>query len=291
MKATMRNSRNGNAKHNDRDFDLHHEDNDGHIDITRQHLNIYENYYHDPQISFLEAEHRFYKEHYKESLEEQNRRHLANRHKERCATIKQLYSSERTCPEETILQIGDVGQTVDLETFIACVQDYLKELDKYSEHVHVLDWAIHGDEATPHAHIRKVYDYIDDQGLVKISQNKALEAEGFFTRGKASAHNNNKIDFDNIMREKWYDICEAHEIEIERTPIPNAVHRSKTDFLVEKGENVQLALDEAQRKLQATQLELLANQAELDRIRKQREQIDKEEREKRQKKKRKQRFH
>ena len=66
MKATLRNSRNGNAKHNDRDFNLEHERNDGHIDPDRQDKNIYWHCYHEsePQLSFYEAEKKYYKEHY-----------------------------------------------------------------------------------------------------------------------------------------------------------------------------------------------------------------------------------
>ena len=103
------------------------------------------------------------------------------------------------------------------------------------EHIHILDWAIHGDEAVPHAHIRKVFDYTDQTGVKRISAKKALELEGFERpepNKQENVLNNNKITFDQHMRQKWYDICEEHDLIIEREPdFSNTVHEDKETFI------------------------------------------------------------
>lgn len=262
MKATMRNSRNGSAKHNDRDFDLNHELNDGHIDVDRQHLNEYWNCYQNNEMTFYEAEKQFYKDNYTKTVQRTNERAKAVRHKERMTTINRMYTNQKTQPEETILQIGDRNQSVDLETFTACVKDYIAELEKHSEHIHILDWAIHGDEETPHAHIRKVYDYVDEEGIKRISARKALALEGFeredLTKPE-SILNNSKITFDKHMREKWYDICEARQIEIDRTPEETVAHVDKEEYIRQQ--------QEAQQKLlEQTMAEVARKQAELQEL-------------------------
>lgn len=261
MKATMRNSRNGSAKHNDRDFDLAHERNDGHIDINRQDQNIYWHCYSNENISFFEAEQKYYKEHYKATVKQTNEKAKAAGHKERRTTLAKMYNNARTQPEETILQIGNIYETVDLETFTACVQDYITELQKYDKHIHIIDWAIHGDEAVPHAHIRKVYDYADEQGILHISARKALELEGFdkpMPDEPETILNNNKVTFDKHMRNKWYDICEEHDLMIEREPVfSNTAHKDKETYIQDQQKEAEKQLEETRNRLQEEEQRLL----------------------------------
>ena len=37
---------------------------------------------------------------------------------------------------------------------------------RFGEHVHIIDWALHLDEATPHIHERHVFDYVSRYGEV-----------------------------------------------------------------------------------------------------------------------------
>ena len=152
MKMTRHNGRSGkngvyNLKHNDRQFDLSHAD---HIDAVRERQNIYwdcfqgmrtgmdEDQEHD---SFEEVERQFYSLLYRESVEVQNERNTRNRHPERNRTVDDLLHDIRTCPEESILQIGSIDESVDGETLAKIVCAFFAELDKrYGNHIHFLDW-------------------------------------------------------------------------------------------------------------------------------------------------------
>ena len=284
MKATLRNSRNGNAKHNDRDFNLEHERNDGHIDPDRQDKNIYWHCYHEsePQLSFYEAEKKYYKEHYNETVKQTNQKADQARHKERRTSIDKMYNTYRTQPEETILQIGNINETVPLAVFEACVREYIQELSQYDEHIHILDWAIHGDEAVPHAHIRKVFDYTDQTGVKRISAKKALELEGFERpepNKQENVLNNNKITFDQHMRQKWYDICEEHDLIIEREPdFSNTVHEDKETFIQDQQK-------EAEKQLAITMTQLQQQEEKLLQMQQQMMQLDQEYKDKQEQKK------
>lgn len=231
MKATIRNSRKGSADHNDRNYDVTL---DGHIDKIRMATNIYQNCYNNENITFSEAESRYYKEHYSGWTEKQNMKHIKSRHKELCRDIDDLLKNQRYAPEETWLQIGGVNGTVDEYTFEVCVRDYIDELMKYQDNIHVLDWAIHYDEATPHAHIRKVYDYVDENGDRHISQTRALKELGFECLDRTAAEgrrNNPKMAFDGYMRDIWYDICERHGVVIERSVTETHDHMDKGEYI------------------------------------------------------------
>lgn len=243
MKATIRNSRKGSADHNDRNYDISI---DGHIDKELMKTNIYWNCYGDTAATFSAAETRYYNEHYSVWTEEQNRKHIEGRHKELCRTTDDLLMNKRYSPEETWLQIGGVNGTVDEYTFEVCVREYIEELKKYDSNIHILDWAIHFDEATPHAHIRKVYDYIDENGHRHISQTRALKELGFESPERSAAEgrrNNPKITFDEHMRDIWYDICERRGVVIERSPGDGHDHMDKGDY-IEHAEQLDLQREE-----------------------------------------------
>ena len=106
----------------------------------------------DPDQTFMtfeEVESQFYRIVYHESVEAQNERNIRNRHPERNRTTEDLLKDRRTCPEETILQIGNISGTVPAETLTEIVATFFSELtSRYGEHFHILDWALHLDENT-----------------------------------------------------------------------------------------------------------------------------------------------
>ncbi len=124
MKMTRHNGRAGkngvyNPKHNDRQFDLTNAD---HIDAARERQNIYWDCFQgfrtgmdDGQAhdSFEDVERQFYSLFYRESVEAQNERNIQNRHPERNRSTDNLLHDKRTCPEESILQIGNIDGSVD----------------------------------------------------------------------------------------------------------------------------------------------------------------------------------
>ena len=261
----------GNADHNDRSNilkarqqDKSMEDN--HIDLDRTAGNVYAVYdaeqgrYINPTKPLHEYERDFYIKNYSEALEETNRKYLANRHPERCKTIDDLLADKlpngranRTAPEEIILQIGDKDHHPDKETFIQCMREYFATLVEYSrqygDHIHVLDIAIHVDEATPHAHLRRVIDYKDEHGLSHIGQAKGLEQMGIPLPDPAaprSRHNNHKMTFDKQMRECFQTICRNHGLDIElEVKEPGRKH------IKEKEKYIALMLEQQEEELKA----------------------------------------
>ena len=206
-----------NPKHNDRSFDLA---NSEHIDPERAKGNIYWDCFHgfrsalDPQdpddlaATFSEVERQFYESSYSEFIEKQNERNAKIRHTERNRSIPDLLSSRKTCPEETIYQMGTLDEHASAEDLMNIVTEFIEEFKvKYGEHVHVLDWALHLDESTPHIHERHVFDCENKYGEVAPQQEKALEALGFELPDPdkpLSRRNNRKITFDAACRKMLF---------------------------------------------------------------------------------------
>lgn len=267
----------GSADHNDRSHILKAREKnksleDGHIDLERTSGNIYAvfdteqgRFIGNPTKPLHEYERDFYIKNYSEALEETNKKYLENRHPERCRTIDDLLADKlpngranRTAPEEIILQIGDKDHHPDNETFIQCMREYFATLVNYSheygDHVHVLDIAIHLDEATPHAHLRRVIDYKDEHGLSHIGQAKGLEQMGIplpDQEAPRSRHNNYKMTFDKQMRECFQQICMNHGIDIElEVKEPGRKH------IKEKEKYIALMLEQQEEELRAREQQI-----------------------------------
>ena len=235
MKATRHNGRSGkngtyNPRHNDRRFNL---ENSEHIDVGRVRENIYwdcyrgyttmQNREEDSQdISFEKIECTFYQEHYGKYIEAQNERNARTRHTERNRSVEDLLKNNKTCPEETIFQIGTVEEAVSYEILLAVVQDFTKQFtNRFGSHVHILDWALHLDEGTPHIHERHVFDCENKYGEICPQQEKALEELGIALPkpDKPKGRNNNrKQTFDAICRTMLFDITRKYGLHLEEEP-------------------------------------------------------------------------
>ena len=283
MKASMHSGRSGNAKHNDRSFlagksEQEQREMAPHIDLAKTGKNriwTYDAGWDTPgrPVDISAAERAYYAERYGAAQEAKNRRYEAQRHPERRKTTDDLYTGRQTRPEEIILQIGSKDEPIKAKVFGACVQDYLHELNQWNrehgDHMHILSVALHGDETSPHAHIRRCWDYETKDGPT-LGQNQALAAAGVplpDPNKPNSRYNNRKISFDHMMREKWLDICEAHGLEIDREPVPGMRHKDKADFIRGKiGQEITTAKQErdaAREALQTAQIQLKALQAEI----------------------------
>ena len=54
---------------------------------------------------------------------------------------------DRTCPEESIYQIGTMGESVSPDTLFSIVNEFYEEFERrFGSHIHILDWALHLDE-------------------------------------------------------------------------------------------------------------------------------------------------
>ena len=253
LKLTRHNGRAGthgtyNPKHNDRNFDL---TNSEHIDLERAKGNIYWDCFHgfrsalDPQdpndlaATFSDVERQFYESHYSEFIERQNERNAKIRHTERNRSISDLLSSRKTCPEETIYQLGTKDDHASSEVLLAVVTEFIEEFKaRFGDHVHVLDWALHLDESTPHIHERHVFDCENKYGEVAPQQEKALEALGFDLPDPAkslSRRNNRKITFDAACRKMLFDIAKRHGLELEEeAEYGSRKYLEKQDFILAK---------------------------------------------------------
>ena len=184
-------------------------------------------------------ERQFYETHYSEFIEKQNERNAKIRHTERNRSIPDLLSSRKTCPEETIYQLGTMDDHASAEDLLSVVTEFIEKFKaKYGDHVHVLDWALHLDESTPHIHERHVFDCENKYGEVAPQQEKALEALGFDLPDpdkSLSRRNNRKISFDAACRKMLFEIAKRHGLELEEeAEYGNRKYLEKQDFILAK---------------------------------------------------------
>ena len=218
MKATRHNGRSGkhgtyDAKHNDRRFDV---ENSEHIDAERTKMNVYWDCYQgyslqndkdeQARFTFTEIEKAYYVEKYSDHVDGQNERNRKARHYDRVKTIDAILENNKTCPEETLLQLGN------------------------------MDWALHLDEATPHIHERHVFDAVNQYGELCPQQDKALEELGFELpkpNEKKGKYNNRKMVFDEECRKIFISICQNHGLTIDVEPVyGGASYLEKQDFII-----------------------------------------------------------
>lgn len=219
MRATIHNGRTSHLgaftpKHNDRNFNIKNAE---HIDPERVRNNRYWNWT-GKEITFEAAEIAFYEKHISAHLEAQNARYRAQRHAERAKTMDEYRKSPQTCPEEVILQIGKLGDTIPADMMARIIQEQINWEQKQFPGVKVLNVALHMDEqgAAPHIHERRAWVYTDKAGNLAISQNKSLEQMGVELpnpdrpRGR---FNNRKQTFSRMCREHLLQICREHGLD------------------------------------------------------------------------------
>lgn len=219
-----------NSKHNDRQFDVVNAEN---IKPHQTDFNLYWDWQnglrtHAENISghyptFAQAEHDFYEQQYGHYLAGQTERNIKAGHAKRNRTVDDLLADARICPEETIYQIGKDGECPPPEVLTAIVQEFMETItERFGSHVHILDWALHLDETSPHIHARQVFDVENRYGETEPKQEKALEALDIplpEPGKKPSKVNNRKVSFDGICRELLLGICREHGLDVETEAI------------------------------------------------------------------------
>lgn len=253
MKLTRHNGRTGkhgtyNPRHNDRRFDV---GNSEHIDSERAKRNVYWDCYRGfttagsrddtehPDFSFEEIERMYYTEHYASHVDAQNARNEKTRHTERNRTVEDLLKNSKTCPEESIYQIGTIEESVPPDVLFQIVNEFYEEFERrFGSHVHILDWALHLDEGTPHIHERHVFDCENRYGELCPQQEKALEELGIPLPNpdKPKGRNNNrKQTFDAICRTLLFDITRRHGLHLEQEPsYGGREYLEKQDYILMK---------------------------------------------------------
>lgn len=244
LRVSQHSGRQGSAKHNDRTFVTGRgqdwiEEHASHIDQERSENNLYTTW--DGNPNFEESERHYYEQTYQDGLDATNAHYRHEGHADRCKSIDDLYTGKLTRPEEMILQIGDRSSGIDGQKFKAAVEDYLGRLavwnDEHGGHMIFLTAAIHLDEGSPHAHIRRVWEYQDAAGHTRLGQNKALQAAGIEPPqpGKPlGRYNNRKMSFDAMARGIWQETCREHGFDIETEARPGMRHKEKRDFIYDQ---------------------------------------------------------
>ena len=203
-----------------------------HIDNERVRQNIYWDCYQgyttmedqgkEDNFSFEQIELAFYEEHYGNYVMKQNERHVKARHPDRCKEVEDVWKNKKTCPEESIYQLGTIDKHASAETLVKIFEELKKEFEnRFGSNVHIIDWALHMDEATPHIHERHVFEATNEYGEIEPKQEAALEELGFELpdpEKKRSKTNNRKVVFDSACRTMFLDICKRHGLELDEEP-------------------------------------------------------------------------
>lgn len=232
-KLTRHNGRYGkngvyNSKHNDRRFPVK---NSEHIDPERTEFNIYWDRYNgvyhpgeeqEKMPSFEQVEEMYYKETFSDYCAKQNARNEAHRHPEKNRSTTDIWRNKRSCPEETIYQMGTLDNhesAEDLRIVFEEFQEWFRE--SFGTHIHSLHWALHMDEATPHIHEKHVFTARNKYGEIAPMQEEALAQLGFEKpepEEPKTKQNNRKVAFDEFCRAKLFEIAKEHDLHFEEEP-------------------------------------------------------------------------
>lgn len=208
-------------RHNDRDFNLQKST---HIDPARTADNWtwtwMENY--GFLCSFEDAEREYYNRYISDHLRAVNSRYEAQRHAERVRSLDEYRRAPQSCPEETIVCIGNREHHPDPSELLAAYLELQHWQQRQFPQLHVLDYALHLDEqGAPHIHERHVWTYTDTDGHTAIGQARALEQMGIqrpHPEQPRSRYNNPKQTYTAMVREQFAEICRQRGLEIETQP-------------------------------------------------------------------------
>lgn len=275
MRATQHNGRSNasgktyRARHNDRQFDVSKAE---HIEADKlQDNKIVKIFDMDNERgeTLEEYELGFYERQFGAHQEAKNKRYKKQGHKERIKSIQELYNNKRYAPEEVILQLGKVGASATPEELDRAVKKYVNEFSKkYGSNIKILDYAIHNDEAVPHAHLRRVYVAKDKDGNLMPNESKALQ-ELDFERPKKDKkedrYNNRKVTFSAEDRQLYLDCCAiTTQHQIERTPEKGKKRLKHEEYKLAKKQeqlnNVDAQIKQASNKMRQIQNKIKAKE-------------------------------
>lgn len=240
MKATMRNGK-GSAMHNDRNY----------LSATEQEKNeIVSKWQLFKECdSFHENEVKAYEELFGDWLQSVNERKIKDRHPEKCKTMEDIVGKPNESktrgkyePVETILQIGKDGEEVSIEVLRACVNQFVgMTQQRYGSNMQWLDIAIHEENSSvAHAHLRRTWFALDEEGRVYPAKKEALKALGFDVLETDDRYNNATTRQTEEERQLWYEICREHGIELNtETDKDNTKHLNIKDYKKKKIEELE----------------------------------------------------
>ena len=273
MRMTIHNGRAGkngtySPKHNDRQFDISSAE---HIDPERMPGNVYWNWTGRKDVSFEDCERAFYEEHCRAHLDAVNQRHREQRHPERVRDMDAYRTARQTCPEETLLMIGNKNEYLPPRTLRA-ICEKLKDWEENTvSGLRVLDMALHVDEeGAPHIHMRRAWIYRDENGIESIAQSKTLQAAGIplpHPDKAAGRHNNRKQSFSAMERQALYEICREYGIESLLEMQPRERSRSGREMEDYKAEQAEKRAKAAEMRAKMAEEKTRQAETSLDKIR------------------------
>lgn len=221
---------------------------------------------HDGEYDFTKSEMSFYETNSRASLDAKNLRYLASRHDERCQAMIEYYRSQKTCPDESLLYIGQKGNTVDAEKLWNLALEYKDWIANTYPNYKPLSMALHCDEqGAPHIHFRAVFVGHDKDNNLIVGMEKALREMGIERPAPAEREgrfNNRKMVFTALCREKFQSLAKAAGIEIET----ETKEKSKTGLTLAayqtRQEEEKASVMREQRKADEKRLETIAKRVD-----------------------------
>lgn len=247
----------GSVKHNFREFDIHKSEN---IDIDRMinnkflvngyfcenmnqlagliHANqklfagLADQFGKNPKFSTLTPMQKIELSQYnyllKNSIAAQNDRYCSKGQYKYCKDTVDVLLSDKTCPTETILQVGNQNEHVSASVLWDIYKDYInRHSQQFGKCVKILNASLHGDEITPHIHQRTVFIGENKHGDVVVSKTEALKYLGIeapHPDQKQDRFNNRLMTYTAMCRELWIEVCQEHGIDIETVPTDPQQH-------------------------------------------------------------------
>ena len=266
MRITTNNSRRSaggrvySPRHNDRTFSV---ENAPHINHARTADNWEWTWLENDGVlcSFEDAEREYYARHISDHLQAVNRRYEAQRHSERVRSLDEYRRAPQSCPEETIVCIGNREHHPDPSELLAAYLELQHWQQKQFPQLHVLDYAMHLDEqGAPHIHERHVWTYTDADGHMAIGQARALEQMGVqrpHPEQPRSRYNNAKVTYTAMVRKQFVEICRQRGLEIEITPRERS--QSGLTLLEYQSRQEEQHLQELQREITSLEIDRLLN--------------------------------
>lgn len=247
-------------RHDDRTFNLQ---NSPHIDPARTSNNWEWQWLENSGLlcSFEDAEREFYARYISDHLQAVNRRYEAQRHSERVRSLDEYRRAPQSCPEETIVCIGNRGHHPDPSELLAAYLELQHWQQKQFPQLHVLDYAMHLDEqGAPHIHERHVWTYTDADGHLAIGQARALEQMGIerpHPEQPRSRYNNAKQTYTAMVRAQFAEICRRRGLEIETQPRERS--QSGLTLIEYQARQEEQRLQELQREITSLEIDRLLN--------------------------------
>lgn len=215
------------AKHLDRHFNI---SNAPHIDPTRCHLNRYVEFdvdedgtlHYRKSYDLQKHELAVYRKMFQERIDTMNARYIAQRHPEKCKTLKEYYRSPQSCPDECLIYIGDKDNHPGSDILKAAASELIKRIQQSKpKHFIPLSLVLHVDEqGAPHLHLRYLFVSYSDKYGPKVCVTKGMKEAGIALpdeEKKEHKYNNRQMTFFKELRDTFADICEQmYGLEIER---------------------------------------------------------------------------